>query len=70
MLHASYSIYKNELHEVSQADTHRLREWSGNEFPHFHSPVDTEMQMPCHPKFSLDKHRSAQRGAKSCGCSP
>lgn len=70
MQHASYSTYKNEVQEVSLTDTLRLREWVGNEFPHFHSPVDTKMQMPCHPKFSLDKHRSAQRGARSCGCSP
>lgn len=50
--------------------THRRRDWGGNEFPHSHTPVDTQMQMPCHPKFSSDKHRSAQRGARSRGCSP
>lgn len=60
----------SELREVSPADTPRLREWGANEFPHFHSPVDTEMQMPCHPKFSLDKRRSARKGARSCCCSP
>lgn len=50
--------------------THRQRDWGVNEFPHSHTPVDTQMQMPCHPKFSSDKHRSAQRGARSRGCSP
>lgn len=44
--------------------------WGSGMVMNSHIPVDTKMQMPCHPKFSLDKHRSAQRGARSRGCSP
>lgn len=34
-----------------------------------HTPADAQTHMACHPKFGLDKHGSAQRGAGSRGCS-
>lgn len=64
--HSNDYTYIDRVHQVSQAGTLRVRDLSANEFPHFHAPVDTWMQMPCHPKFSLDKHRPAQREARGC----
>lgn len=57
---ASVCAYEEELRRESGADTLRLRHCGGNEFPQSHTPLDTFMQMPCHPEFSLDQHREGQ----------
>lgn len=53
--------YKDVLHQVSQSDT-QTEGSGGNEFPHSHTPVVSQMQMPYHPKFGLD--------TQIRGCSP